>query len=141
MESQSALPPFPVWPKTLADVLALRWVDDAERANLPDDRGLYFALIDRERIAYIGVAWSFRKRWKRHEKLGQLRALGALSVAILPCPRRPMVWQAELAAIWHFEPALNAQIKYRDRRRFWPQLWPTPEWDADHPGWVSASRA
>ena len=95
---------------TAADVLSLPFVTLADRKSLPVGPGLYFAVIDRLSVAYIGMsAQSLRGRWLEHERRATLVSMGDLTIAYIAWERSSLLWDAERAAIQALTPVLNSQ--------------------------------
>jgi hypothetical protein len=92
---------------TLAEVRALPAVAYERRRFLPDAPGIYFALIDGEHVAYIGMATSLRSRWKGHGMDNRLKELGSVTIAYSVACGPGSLRDMESAAIQAFRPRLN----------------------------------
>lgn len=110
--------PIPLRVTCFADVLTLPAVPVDDWQLLPTDPGLYFAIIDMREVAYVGMSQrNLRGRWMGHERCQELKALGAVSVAYVPWPDSPELWQAERDAIQALDPNLNTQFSPTAQRR------------------------
>ena len=90
------------------DVMALPFVDMDAWADLPDRPGIYFAIIDREHVVYVGITGvSLRKRWRHHNHRARLRTFGSVSVAYIPSDDDAWLYCAEIEAIKHLDPVMN----------------------------------
>jgi hypothetical protein len=90
----------------LSEILALPSVDLDENRELPERSGVYFAIVDARRIAYVGVTWSFRQRWRAHNKRTALEKLGSIRVHYLEAAEDIMC-AIEQDVIDLFQPCLN----------------------------------
>lgn len=97
---------------------------------MPQTSGIYFAVVDRSSIEYVGSTGNLKKRWGSHHHRGRLLALGALTVAYVECEYGPVLWRAEEAAIRQFWPSLNLETQQKAKHgyRGFPPCWPTDRW-------------
>ncbi len=103
-------------PSTLEEVLALPSVDFLGRDGLPAEPGLYFAVLDCERVAYIGKSSrSLRARWVYHHRAIDLLASGKPLLHYMTMEPGLALAEAEAAAIRALDPALNRTLR--------PQSW------------------
>lgn len=99
-------------PSSIEEVRALPSVDFLGRWRLPDQPGLYFGVVDDERVAYVGsTLTSLRKRWIYHHRAIDLLASGRVSLHYLTTNPNDPIRDAELAAIDVFAPVLNVMSK------------------------------
>jgi helix-turn-helix protein len=95
-------------PSSIEEVLALPSVGMLDRDCLPSLPGLYFAVLDGERVAYVGIArTSLRRRWAYHHRAIDLMASGKPTVHYMTAPAGSSLKDAEDAAIRAFVPSLN----------------------------------
>ncbi|WP_144429524.1 GIY-YIG nuclease family protein [Myxococcus hansupus] len=71
-------------PLTRDDVLKLQRVVFQDRGQLPVESGIYFVLYGEppERIAYIGKAKNFQKRWVGHHRIPEFILLTKLYIPV-----------------------------------------------------------
>jgi hypothetical protein len=92
----------------LDQIKALDSVPFTRRKELPDAPGMYFAIVNGDRVAYIGTSKvSLRRRWKEHNRRPSLLALGAVEIAYAVCDDLAVLAEAERAAVRVMRPALN----------------------------------
>lgn len=90
----------------MQDILSLPSVALIDARQLPERSGVYFAIIDNRQIAYVGVTWSFRQRWRAHHKRLALEQLGSVTVHYLEAAEAIMC-DIEQDVIDLFRPHLN----------------------------------
>jgi hypothetical protein len=95
-------------PDTIDGVLALPFVPIGDWGDLPDRPGLYFAVIDREHLVYVGITGvSLRRRWRYHHHRARLPTFGDVTVAYIESDDDSALYWAEIAAIKTFDPVMN----------------------------------
>jgi len=93
---------------TTEQVLALPFVPYAERLRLPMGPGLYFAVIDRQSVGYIGISTiSIRGRWHQHPMKFRLSGLGEITVAYVEISDYSILRRAERVAVREIDPPIN----------------------------------
>lgn len=99
-------------PSSIEEVLALPSVGMLDRDRLPKTPGLYFAVLNGDRVAYVGKATtSLRRRWESHHRAIDLLASGSPLVYYLTTEPGLDLMEAESAAIRAFVPVLNRTLK------------------------------
>lgn len=95
--------------------------------QLPDEQGIYFVLYKAE-VLYIGMTNSFFKRWEKHHRSDELKALSGVEVACCPvyCDRATL-YQIEQRLIAWMSPVLNGRkvTKCRQGHACQPLIRPT----------------
>jgi len=92
----------------IEQVKALDSVSFDRRKELPDAPGMYFAIVNGDQVAYIGVSRaSLRRRWKQHDRRTALHSLGSVEIAYALCDDPAVLTEAERAAIACLRPVLN----------------------------------
>lgn len=122
--------PLPRWPRTVKAVLKLPFVDYRDRWRLPQTSAVYFAVINRTSIEYVGSTGNLKQRWGTHHHRVRLAAMGDVTIAYVECEYGPVLWGAEAAAIRQFWPALNLETVQKIKhgyRGLYPR-WPTKRW-------------
>lgn len=99
-------------PLTLENVRALPKVRFEDLGQLPSTSGIYFVLYgdDPQRLAYVGKAKSFQRRWIGHHRIPECALLRKLGVSVViawfSCPE-PELPEVERKLISVFSPPLN----------------------------------
>ncbi len=95
-------------PRTVGEVLSLPFVSMDDWADLPDRPGIYYAIIDRRYLVYVGITGvSLRRRWRYHNHRDRLRTFGDPTVAYLAEDDDSALYRAELEAIERLDPVMN----------------------------------
>lgn len=90
----------------ISNLLSLPSLPLSERANLPNDAGIYFA-VAKEQVLYIGRAINLHRRWRQHHRYDQLKAFGDVRLYWLPITEMEFLEELEASLIKHFKPVLN----------------------------------
>lgn len=104
------------------DPFALPFVALNSRIELPTYSGIYFAIDDNQAIQYIGIAINLRNRWKSHQRLKSLLALGTIKIAYLHIDSASALAEAERSAIARFKPIMNGKAIRKNLVPVKPQL-------------------
>jgi len=98
--------------------LALPSLSLNERAALPDEPAIYFALAGDATVLYIGKARRLAERWKstQHHRYAQLSEMGNIRLAWLSVSDEKLLDKIEIACIEHFKPTLNKSLRPRRAR-------------------------
>jgi hypothetical protein len=80
------------------------------RGRLPDVPGLYFAVIDDDYVAYVGISTtSIRQRWAAHNRKRSILELGTVRIAFVAENDTATLRAMEREAIAALAPPLNTQ--------------------------------
>ncbi len=79
----------------------------AERSQLPEISGIYFAIDNTKNIQYIGRSQNLNHRWTNHHRLKQLQAIKDVRVAYVEIDAVEYLSEIEQILIEKFEPLLN----------------------------------
>lgn len=124
----TSAPTIPDWPRTLDAVLRLPSVALEDRDTLPRASGLYFVVVNDQRLVYVGATSDLRDRWRRHHRMQRISLMGRARIAYLLCEYGVLLARAEEAAIRQFWPPLNGETRWRDAHGEPPlPEWPTVE--------------
>ncbi len=109
-------------PSTLEEILSLPRVHFRDRGHLPSRSGVYFILYESglARLAYIGKAENFQKRWVGHHRLPECQLLDMLGIPIeIAWSEVPLEYlrNAEDYLIKSLLPPLNDRISLGHNRR------------------------
>ena len=98
--------------KPSLDISSLAKISLEQRANLPAEPGVYFAVDDANRVWYIGLADCIRERLAVHDRLSDFKENGVTSIAwrCEGSPQRRRALERELIEFCH--PPLNAQHNF-----------------------------
>lgn len=98
-------------PLTTSDqVFLLPSVPYTRRGRLPAAPGIYFAVIDDDYVAYVGISTtSLRQRWAGHNRKHSIRELGTVRIAFIATDDIAALRALEREAIVALTPPLNVQ--------------------------------
>lgn len=90
----------------MIDVATLPSMPLTNHKRIPPISAIYFCLDENRQILYIGQTENLRKRWQAHHRYTQLKQLGNISLAWVPCKTEELE-ATEKHLIEVFQPSLN----------------------------------